>query len=210
MSLSLPPRFDLFEFSLPKDFLPEEIAAKYQLFLNKNAAVITTPIDYLNESITGISLPGLRDLVIQQPQVSFNDITQHNKTTNSLGRINIEPHHDNTYKTPANILSNIDKELKVSFRLNQGLLNYFMMYETTLYHMCKPIDYKDGMEVFQIFVMNEEGVPMSKIVMEQMLVTGIDGLEFNYSKFERAAEEFEVTFSFNNINFQFINNITEY
>ena len=54
--LSLSPRYDLFKFSFPKDFLPEEVLVKYNKVLSKNAGVITNAIDYLNESIQGVSL----------------------------------------------------------------------------------------------------------------------------------------------------------
>ena len=40
--LSLSPRYDLFRFSLPKDFLPDTVIEKYSNIINKNAAVITT------------------------------------------------------------------------------------------------------------------------------------------------------------------------
>lgn len=209
--LSLPPRFDLFRFGFPKEFIPEEIAIKYQKEINKNAAVITTPIDYLNESIQGISLPGISDIVIQQPQVSHNSTKPQNSTSKgNLGKLNIEPFHDNTYKSPSNPLSNITKEFKVTFRLNQGLMNYFMLYETAFYHICKPIDYSDGLDVFQVYVLNEEGIPTCKVVLQQLLVTGLDGLDFNYSKMERASETFDITFSFNNINFEYLENLDEY
>ena len=48
--LSLSPRMDLFKFSLPKNFLPAEVEEKYYKLFQQNAGVITTPIDYLNES----------------------------------------------------------------------------------------------------------------------------------------------------------------
>ena len=128
--LSLSPRYDLFRFSFPKDFLPTEVEEKYQKLLSKNQAVITTPIDYLNESIQGINFPGISDILVQQQQHSSNEIGR------KLGRLNVEPKTDITYQNTFNPLDKINKEFKVTFRYNQGLYNYFMMYETIFHQIC--------------------------------------------------------------------------
>ena len=72
--LSLSPRYDLFRFSFPKDFIPSELEDKYRKIINKNQSVIVTPIDYLNESIQGVNFPGISDVLMQQQQHSTNEI----------------------------------------------------------------------------------------------------------------------------------------
>ena len=52
--LSLSPRFDLFRFEIPKDYIPEEVRTKYDDIMSRRAGVITSCIDYLNESIQGV------------------------------------------------------------------------------------------------------------------------------------------------------------
>lgn len=195
--LSLSPRYDLFKFSLPKDFLPKEVEEKYQKLLNKNQAVLTTPIDYLNESIQGINFPGISDILIQQQQHSSNDIKR------GLGKINVEPKTDITYQTTSNPLDKITKEFKVTFRFNQGLYNYFMLYETIFYQICKPID-RGHIPVLYIELLGESGVITSRILFKDVLIDGIDGLEFNFNKTERDSGTFDVMFKFNNIDFEFI------
>lgn len=195
--LSLSPRYDLFRFSFPKDFLPNEVEEKYQKLLSKNQAVITTPIDYLNESIQGINFPGISDILVQQQQHSSNEIGR------KLGRLNIEPKTDITYQTPSNPLDKINKEFKVTFRYNQGLYNYFMMYETIFHQICKPIN-RGHEPVLFIELLSETGVVSSRIIFKDVLIDGIDGLEFNYNKVDREAGTFDVTFKFNNIDFEFV------
>lgn len=195
--LSLSPRYDLFKFSFPKDFLPKEVEEKYQKMLNKNQAVITTPIDYLNESIQGINFPGISDILIQQQQHSSNDIKR------GLGKINVEPKTDITYQTTSNPLDKITKEFKVTFRFNQGLYNYFMLYETIFHQVCKPIE-RGHIPVLYIELLGESGVITSRILFKDVLIDGIDGLEFNFNKTERDSGTFDVTFKFNNIDFEFI------
>ena len=80
--LALSPRYDLFKFAFPKDFLPKNIESKYLEILNKNPGVITTPIDYLNESIQGINIPGISDVNIQQVQHSSNSISRNSNRFN--------------------------------------------------------------------------------------------------------------------------------
>lgn len=195
--LSLSPRYDLFRFSFPKDFLPKEVEEKYQKLLNKNQAVLTTPIDYLNESIQGINFPGISDILIQQQQHSSNDIKR------GLGRINVEPKTDITYQSTTNPLDKINKEFKVTFRYNQGLYNYFMLYETVFHQICKPID-RGHIPVLYIELLREPGVITSRILFKDVLIDGIDGLDFSYNKVERDSGTFDVTFKFNNIDFEFI------
>lgn len=195
--LSLSPRYDLFRFALPKDFLPKEVEEKYARIINQNNAVITSPIEYLNESIQAINFPGISDIIVQQQQHSFNDIER------KKGKINVEPKREMIYQTPANPLDRIEQSFKVTFRTNQGLYNYFMLYETIFHQICKPLD-RGHQPVFYIELLSETGTVISKIIFKDVLIDGIEGLEFNYSKIERDAGTFDVTFKFSNIDFDFI------
>jgi len=206
MTLSLSPRFDAYRFALPKGFLPKEVEEKYRKIINKNAGVIYTPIDYLNESIQSLHLPGLSGATMEQPQHESNPIHRSNglgQMTSRLGRINVEPQHDVVYESSGNPLSKIDKEFKISFRLNQGLYNYYMLYETVFYHMCKHLG-KDSEPVLYVDILNDEGVICSRVFFKDCHIEGMDGLDFNYDKTNRDVQTFDVTFKFNNIDFEFI------
>lgn len=196
--LSLTPRFDLFEFRFPKDFFPQEVYDKYYRLINENQAVIFDPVNLVNESIQGITIPGINDIVEPQPQTSTNSIQRDSR------HINREPKHDNFYDGPSNPLDLMDKDFTVTFRQNQGLLNYFIMYETLFHHLCKPILYDKGNDVWTIRILNEQGRVYSNIMLYQPRIMGIDGLDFSYSKSERTSETFDVKFSFNNLDFDFI------
>ena len=198
--LSLAPRMDLFRFVLPKDFLPAEVEEKYYKLFQQNAGVITTPIDYLNESIMGVSFPGISDINIIQDQHGSNSIIESN-LGKGMGKINVEPKHEIVYTTPDNPLEKIEKEFKVTFRKNQGLYNYFMLYETIFYKICKPHLYPPVDKLY-IDILNEKGLSIARIVFTDCHIDGIEGLEFDYTKLEREADSFQVTFKFNNIDFE--------
>jgi hypothetical protein len=199
--LSLSPRYDLFRFALPDDFLPTEVKEKYAVFFKNQQAVITSPIDYLNESIQGVDFPGVSDVIVQQGQRGTNSIDR------KLGKINVEPKTDVVYKTPANPLDKIEHSFKITFRMNQGLYNYFMLYETLFYQICKPLN-KPINDVFCIEILNEVGQVASKVYFKNVLMDGIEGLQFNFNKIERDAGTFDVTFKFTNIDFEFVD-VTE-
>lgn len=195
--LSLSPRYDLFRFAFPKDFLPKEIEEKYASILNKNAGVLVSPIEYLNESIQGVNFPGISDIVIQQQQHSTNEIKR------SLGKINVEPKREAIYQSTANPLEKIEQSFKVTFRMNQGLYNYFMMYETIFHQICKPKD-RGHQPVLYIELLDATGVITSRIKFFDVLMDRIEGLEFNFNKVEREAGTFDVEFKFSNIDFEFM------
>lgn len=197
--LSLSPRYDLFKISIPKTMIPESIQEKYNVIFSKNPGVITTTIDYLNESIKSVSMPGISDILVQQSQHSSNDI----KRSSLSKKFNVEPTTDITYQTSANPLSKIQKEFKISFRLNQGFYNYFIMYETIFHQICKTFN-KGHEEVMILEILNEVGNVVAKVKFIDVLIDGIEGLEFDYSKLERSTETFDVTFKFNNIDFDLV------
>ena len=200
MPLSLSPRYDLVRFHLPKTFIPTEVEEKYTKYINTDAYTIKSAIDYLNESIQSVTMPGITGLTMTTQQHGSNNI----KVTGK--RINVEPMHEINHISSGNPLEKMDKEFKVTFRTNQSMLNYFMLYETAFYHACREYRW-DGERIMYIEILNEEGVVISKVKFMDVYIEGIEGLEFSYNKVEREANTFDVTFKFNNIDFEhFINN----
>lgn len=196
--LSLSPRYDLIKFHLPKSFIPEEIEAKYTKILNNDSYTLKSSIDYLNESIQSVTMPGISGLTITQQQHGSNNIF---RTDGLKGRIDTEPMHEITYLSSGNPLEKMEKEFKVTFRTNQGLYNYFMLYETAFYYICR--EYRAKPEsIMYIEILNEEGVVISRVKFQDVYMDGIEGLEFNYSKVERESNTFDVVFKFNNIDFE--------
>ena len=195
--LSLSPRYDLFRFQFPRDFLPKEVEEKYAKIIAKEPGIICTPIDYLNESIQGINFPGITDINIIQQQHSSNSIERSNN------RLNVEPKTDIIHTSTSNPLDKINKEFRVTLRMNQGLYNYFMLYETLFHYICKPI-LREEEPILYIELMDEDGVVRSRIKYIDCHMDGIDGLEFTFNKIERDSGTFDITFKFNNIDFDFI------
>ena len=202
MNLSLSPRYDQFRFMIPKEYIPLEVRDKYDNILSRNPSVFMTSMDYLNESIKGITLPPIENLIVEQPQVSHNDLVG----GASIGsKINTEPAHRNVTLSSENILAKIGNTFTVTFRQNQGLYNYFMLYESIFHRYTKPELYRQKEnEIFDVIFLDENSIPVSRMMLYQPEFNGISGLEFSYDKVERQAETFDVTFTFNNIDFDFL------
>lgn len=204
MNLSLAPRFDQFRFMIPKEYIPAAVREKYDRILAKNPSPFMSSMDYLNESIKGISLPAIENLIVEQPQISRNSNTENGRLR---GRINIEPAHTNVTLSSENILSKINNTFTVTFRQNQGLYNYFMIYESIFHRYMKPELYRQNeTELFDIVFLDEESTPVSRMMLYQPEFNGISGLDFSYDKVERQTDTFEVVFTFNDIDFDFFPN----
>lgn len=204
MNLSLAPRFDQFRFMIPKEYIPAAVREKYDRMLAKNPSPFMSSMDYLNESIKGISLPAIENLIVEQPQISRNSNTENGRLR---GRINIEPAHTNVTLSSENILSKINNTFTVTFRQNQGLYNYFMIYESIFHRYMKPELYRQNeTELFDIVFLDEESIPVSRMMLYQPEFNGISGLDFSYDKVERQTDTFEVVFTFNDIDFDFFPN----
>lgn len=202
MNLSLPPRYDQFRFMLPKEYIPQEVRDKYDAILSKTPSVFMNSMDYLNESIHGITLPGMEQLSVEQPQVSHNTIGSRPRLGGTSG---MEPNHRNVTLSSENILTKLGNTFTVTFRQNQGLFNYFMLYESIFYRYCKPELYRaTENDVFDIILLDESSLPTSRIYLYQPEFESITGLELSYDKVERQTETFDVVFTFNNIDFDFI------
>ena len=203
MPLSLSPRYDLVRFHLPKTFIPEEVEEKYTKYINTDAYTMKSAKDYLNESIQSVTMPGINGLTTTQQQHGSNNIKLDSNGIRK--RLNVEPMHEINHISSGNPLEKMDKEFKVTFRTNQSMLNYFMLYETAFHHACR--EYRREPErVMYIEILNEEGVVIAKVKFMDVYIEGIEGIEFSYSKIEREANTFDVTFKFNNIDFEYFVN----
>ena len=61
-----------------------------------------------------------------------------------------------------------------------------------------------GTSAVKLLLMDETGKICGRIKFFDVYIDGIDGLEFDYSKLDRENNSFDVTFKFNNIDFEFV------
>ena len=211
--LSLTPRYDLFRILLPMEFIPEDIKKKYNPLINSDPMVITNCTDYLNESIKTITFPGFTDLIQTQRQTSTNTGIQVKENTGNLnnslgklGRINRESTSEVPYYSSMNPLDKIDKTFAITFRLNQGLYNYFILLETIYHRYLRDINYQNDKIIdIKLQILSESGKVSTDITFENCVIDGLEGLEFSYDKVERSSDLFQCNFKFMNLKIDFRN-----
>lgn len=209
--LSLNPRRDLFHFEFPKEFLPPLIQDKYNKILRRDPAVIADAIQYLNESIVGVTLPSIQDIVQVQNMQSrnYNDETSHystdvQKEVKSLGKIRVEPMKEESTYNAANPLKSIGNKITVTFRMNQGMLNYWMIYETILFCITKPNLYH-GPTSLHVDILTEDNQVGSRVYLKDPHINGIDGVDFSFTGVNNSStQSFNMEIIYNNIDFNLI------
>ena len=170
--LSLTPRYDLFRVLLPVEFIPTEISKKYTQLINRDPRVIYTTIDYINESIRGITYPGISQVNITQRQTSTNPMKY-----KGLG--GQEPTSDIIHPSSQNPLENINKEFTITFRMNQGLYNYFILQEILFHRVMKDINYNATINI-PLQILSEKGQISTNVIFKDCYMDGIEGLNFSY------------------------------
>lgn len=192
--LALKGRQDGFKLILPKEFIPEHINEKYSKILREQRGFISTPIDFLNETIQKIEVLGFNNATVVQ---SSRGVPASNTGF-------AYPSNDLSWRSPANPMALIDKTLNVQFKHTLGYLNYFMIFESFLYHYSRDQKYKNMPQQLTIDLLNEKGSIYAKIVLDKPLIDGIDMLSFDYTKPIAESQTFQVIFKYSAFDYQFV------
>lgn len=193
--LSLKPRPDLFKFNFPRDMFPAGILEKYDARVQSGQSALRGSLDWLNESVKGISLPGLQIPLNEQESSARNMLMPR-----SQRQTDVEAATAFQWATPSNPLSCIERQFNVTMRLNNGLLNYYMLYETAFHYLCRDTG-RTHIDRFHIDVLGEDFRVESRVVLSDLVFTSIDGLEMTFDQTERESRTFTVGFAWSNIDF---------
>lgn len=202
--LSLKGRQDTWRLLFDKDFLPEEITEKYTKVLNMRKSFITQPIDFINETVQKVQVLGFTGATYQQQQTTRNTPT---RDASRIAENNFQGSYDNVeYRAVTSPVSIIDKTLNVQFRMSQGCLNYFMLFESFFYKYCRDTTTKELDTHFNIDIYNEFGEVYARIVLYKPVIDSMDMLSLDFTQPVATSQSFQVTFKYSNIDFQFLEN----
>lgn len=172
-------RNNLFSFKFPRNFIPQEVAEKYVDYLNKiPGAIMSEPIDYVNFSIQGISMPGL----------SFDPISQEDN-----------PGTTRYYRGSVPIQNTIERQFTVTMQLLDGYVNYWIMLDTLLYYYAKQ-NKNPFIDNLVLRILDAEGLGMASIVFEDPIMNSISELELNFSSNIAEFTTFDINFFYNKFN----------
>jgi len=172
-------RSNLFNFKFPKRFIPQEVADKYKPYLNRMPGnLIEEPIDFINYTVQGISMPG----------ISFEPSEQ-NPNDGTI-----------TYKRGYVPIQNlIDREVTVTLQLLDGFINYWILNDTLLYHYNRE-NLNSYVDDLKLQITDAEGIHMMSVVFEKPIFTSISELELNMAQNVAEFSTFNITFRYNKFN----------
>jgi len=200
--LSLKARQDQWKLTFPKDFLVDEIVKKYTPVLAAKKSFITTPIDFINESIQSIQVLGFSSAAAQQPQTMTGEPLR--DSTRTLQNKMFYAANDFIYRSDINPVKLVDKTLNVQFRHTLGFLNYFMLFENFFYLYCRDTEEPDLLDVLYIDIANENGEVYCKIKLTGLVIDTMDMLDLNYTQPVAQSQTFQVQFKYSNFEFEFL------
>lgn len=190
-----------FRLLFPKEFICDEIVEKYTNILVSKHSFITSPIDFLNETIQGVQVLGFTEGVIPQPQTSRGTVSLHNRPRENNF---LHTATDYNYRSEVSPIALIDKTLNVTFRHTLGYVNYFLMFENFFYQYMRDTSYKSMIPALYIDILDDIGNIYSRIELKDPLINSIDMLELNYTQPVAQSDTFTVEFKYSNFDFQFI------
>ena len=173
-----------FSFSLPSDFLPQEIINSYTPILEKNWIQYENVLDYLNATIKSVNYPGLS---IQTPE-------QH------LIRGKVR-----AYKPATNVQDILTThELAVVFRSVDADLNYWLAWDIFSKHY---LDVENlYIKPFMLTAVDIWRDAIYRIKFMEIIAISLSDNTFDYSQQKTNAKEFTLTFRFNFTDVEFLLN----
>jgi hypothetical protein len=173
-----------FVFSLPSDFIPQEIINTYTPILQKNWIQYENVVDYLNSTIKSINYPGL---TVETPQQNL-----------IRGKIR-------AYKPAKNVQDILtSREIQVVFRSVDSDLNYWITYDIfTKHYLDTDHLYINPFKLTAIDIWRDG---IYEIKFFEVIAVGLSENLFNYSQQKVQAKEFTLTFKFNFTDVEFLLN----
>lgn len=171
-----------FHFTLPDNFIPDELETRYIEFLGSKRKLYTRVIDYINSSIQSISFPGINFPTVNNPQI--------------LKRKQIK------WKTVGNIYDLYDEVITVTFLSVDSNLNYMMLHDILTNHYLNTDEAYD--QNILITAVDENRDAIYHISFRDVIWTGLGDNIFAYNDQTIQSKTFTATFVYNFIDFMYV------
>jgi hypothetical protein len=168
-----------FWFQFPKGFFYPEVEDKYAPYIKRMPIPYDTIRDFMNSTIQSVTFPTLRT-VDNVEQIRPGGFKQ-------------------SYKSATAIQNLIQREFNVTFKLGEGFINYWVMYE----NLIKFLDFQNKQEYFPdltLRLLDNEGIIMASVEFQQVIVTSLGEVQLNYSSTTPQFSAFTVGFRCNYVN----------
>ena len=200
--LSLKGRQDTWRLLFDTDFIPEEIREKYTKVLLNRKSFISDPSSFISETVQKIQLLGFSSATYTQQQGTRGEpVRDQNRVeeNNMMGGMD-----EVQYRSVASPVQIIDKTINVQFRMSQGYLNYFILFESFFYKYCRDTSSGELDKHFAIDIYNEFGEIYARVILYNPVIDSMDMLDLDFTQPVATSQTFQVSFKYSNIDFQFI------
>jgi hypothetical protein len=165
-----------FIFNFPKGFFSTSLEEKYHAYVKRMPIPYDTLKDFMNATIQQVSFP------------TFQGIDHVEQTRPGGYRQN--------YKSSTNIQNLIRRDFSVTFKLGEGLINYWIMYES----MVEFLDFQNEEQYLPdlgLRLLDHEGIIMASVQFQQPIYTSLTETQLNYSSTTPQFQTFSVGFKCN-------------
>ena len=171
-------RQNSFIFNFPKGFFPAAVEQKYKGYLERMPVPFDSIRDFMNHTIQSVTFP----------TITMSDTVEQTRTTGFKQR----------YKNAINIQNLISRDFTVTFKLVEGYLNYWILFET----MVDYFDFKNPeqyLPAIPMRMLDNDGVMMVSIVFHEVMLLGMSTLTLNYSSTTPQFSTFTASFKCNSV-----------
>jgi hypothetical protein len=168
-----------FIFNLPKGYFSKTIEDKYAAYIKRMPIPYDTLKDFMNSTIQQVSFP------------TFQSI-DHVDQTRPGG-------YKQSYKSATNIQNLVRRDFSVTFKLGEGLINYWIMYESIV----EALDFNNKSEYLPDLILrllDHQGIIMATAEFQQPIYTSLGEVQLNYSSTTPQFSTFSVGFRCNYVN----------
>jgi len=167
-----------FRFEFPRNFFEDNITKEYEYIIKRLPCPYKTIRDYVNASIQEVTFPS-----VSLPKVEQQSL--HNPEIPWKGKGNLE--------------LNIDKEITVTFKLYEGFVNYWIMFEH-LDHFYKYTTRKQFLPDMFLMFLDNTGYELFTIKFGRIIYNGISDLSLSFATNVPEFNTFTCDFTYTSFN----------
>ncbi len=179
-----------FIFKFPRGFVYKNIEEKYNFYLKRLPTPFETITDYINHTIQSVVFPS----------VSTDEVEQWNGRLVSIdtpeGR-RTGTKNPQYWRQSVDLERAVPKEFTVTFKVADGYLNYWVLYEVYRNYLLIP-EMNDYFPDLHIMFLDREGYQILTVTYRQPIIKSISEVEMNYSSYGMDFRTFSLGFKYNN------------
>ena len=159
----------------PDDFWAPELKKRYEDFYNYRNLPYENLGDFVFSSVQSVSYPDMKIKMATQ--------------TRKYGK-------QADYKGSDPVEDVITRNMTVSFKLGEGMLNYRYMHENYIHYL----DHKNRQQYFGniiLGVMDNDGYLMETTTFKQNIITSLSGIQYSYTGIDGGFNKFDIGINFN-------------